>query len=67
MGLTRKAANELALKILARYEDHIADAPLGSEFQDCYDVRTSLPNEEYLELYRRVKAELATLGLVFPY
>jgi hypothetical protein len=67
MGLTRKAANELALMILARYEDHIADAPLGSEFQDCYDVGTSLPNEEYLELYRRVKAELAALGLVFPY
>jgi methylamine--corrinoid protein Co-methyltransferase len=67
MGLTRKAANELALKILARYEDHIADAPLGSEFQDCYDVKTSLPNEEYVGLYRRVRAELAALGLVFPY
>ena len=67
MNLSRKEANALLLTILARYEDRIADAPLGSEFQECYDARTSLPSQEYLDLYRRVKAELTALGLVFPY
>ena len=67
MRLSRKEANDLLMKILARYEDRIADAPLGSEFQECYDVRTSLPSQEYLDLYRRVKEQLATLGLQFPY
>ena len=67
MGLTRQAANDLLLKILARYEDQIPDAPLGSEFQECYDVRTSLPSQEYLDLYARVKDDLASMGFEFPY
>jgi methylamine--corrinoid protein Co-methyltransferase len=67
MKLTRQEANGLLLKILARYEDRIADAPLGSEFQECYDVATSLPRREYLDLYSRVRNELTALGLEFPY
>ncbi len=67
MNLSREEANALVLKILDKYEDRIADAPLGSEFQECYDVRTSLPRPDYSELYTRVKEELATLGLEFPY
>ena len=67
MNLSREEANALLLTILARYEDRIADAPLGSEFQECYDVRTSLPSREYLDLYARVRNELTALGLVFPY
>jgi len=67
MNLSREEANALLLKILARYEDRITDAPLGSEFQECYDVRTSLPSPQYSDLYMRVKEELAALGLEFPY
>lgn len=67
MGLTRQAANGLLLQILERYEEHIPDAPLGSEFQDCYDRRTTLPTPEYLELYKRVKNDLTGMGLEFPY
>ena len=61
------AANELLLKILAKYEDRIADGPLGSEFQECYDVARSVPTEEYLDLYARVKGGLRGKGLEFPY
>ncbi|MGB3903465.1 MAG: monomethylamine:corrinoid methyltransferase [Anaerolineae bacterium] len=61
------AANELLLKILAKYEDRIADAPLGSELQDCYDARRAVPTPEYLDLYARVKGDLTTMGLEFPY
>ena len=60
-------ANELVLKLLAKYEDQIADAPLGSEFQECYDVRKAVPTQEYLDLYARVKDGLAGMGLQFPY
>jgi methylamine--corrinoid protein Co-methyltransferase len=67
MNLSRGEANALLQKILARYEDQIADAPLGSEFQECYDVRRSLPSPQYCDLYMRVKEELAALGLEFPY
>jgi hypothetical protein len=67
MKLTREEANSILLGILERYEEQIADAPLGSEFQECYDVKTSLPSEEYRDLYQRVREELAALGLEFPY
>jgi methylamine--corrinoid protein Co-methyltransferase len=67
MKLTREEANSILLRILERYEEQIPDAPLGSEFQECYDVRTSLPKQEYRDLYQRVREELATLGLEFPY
>jgi methylamine--corrinoid protein Co-methyltransferase len=67
MRLTRSEANEVLLQILDRYEERIADAPLGSEFQDCYDVARGVPSEEYLQLYKQVKGELAGLGLRFPY
>ncbi len=67
MDLTRGAANELLPKILAKYEERIADAPLGSEFQECYDVAKAVPTHEYLDLYARVKEDLATTDLEFPY
>ncbi len=67
MKLTREAANELLLQILAKYEDQIADAPLGSEFRECYDAARSIPTPEYLDLYARVRRDLAGMGLEFPY
>jgi methylamine--corrinoid protein Co-methyltransferase len=67
MKLTRERANELALKLLAKYEGQIADAPLGSVFQECYDVAKAVPTQEYLDLYARIKDDLADMGLEFPY
>ncbi|TKJ29451.1 MAG: hypothetical protein CEE40_08575 [Chloroflexi bacterium B3_Chlor] len=67
MNLSREEANELVLKLLAKYEDRIADAPLGSEFQECYDVAKAAPTQEYLDLYARVRDDLAGKGFEFPY
>ena len=67
MKLTRERANELVLSLLAKYEDQIGDAPLGSLFQECYDVAKAVPTQEYLDLYARVKDNLAGMGLEFPY
>ncbi len=67
MELTRDGANELVQKILSKYEDRIADAPLGSEFQECYDVAKAVPTQEYLDLYARVKDDLGAMGIQFPY
>lgn len=67
MGLGREQANEIVLKLLAKYEDKIKDAPLGKEFQECYDIRKAVPTQEYLDLYKRVKEEVAGLGIEFPY
>ena len=65
--MTREQANELALKLLASYEDQAADAPMGSEYQECYDVSKAVPTQEHYDMYRKVKDELAQLGIEFPY
>ena len=66
-GMTREQANDLALRLLSKYEDNAADAPMGKEYPECYDVATALPTPEHFDLYRRVKDELAEMGIEFPY
>jgi hypothetical protein len=52
---------------LSKYEDNAADAPMGKEYPECYDVATALPTPEHFDMYRRVKDELAEMGIEFPY
>jgi methylamine---corrinoid protein Co-methyltransferase len=66
-GLTREEVNEIALRLLAAYEDQAADAPLGSEYQECYDVAKAVPTPEHLDMYRRIKDEIAGMGVSFMY
>ena len=66
-GMTREQANEVALKLLAQYEDQAADAPKGSEYQECYDVARAVPTQEHYDMYRKIKDELAQMGIEFPY
>lgn len=65
--MTRAQANEIVLKLLAKYEGQIADAPKGKPFQECYDARTARPMPWYLEMYQKVKGELAAMEIEFPY
>jgi methylamine--corrinoid protein Co-methyltransferase len=66
-GMAREQANELALKLLALYEDQAADAPMGSEYQECYDVAKAVPTQKHYDMYRQIKDELAQMGIAFPY
>ncbi|MHA2328343.1 MAG: monomethylamine:corrinoid methyltransferase [Candidatus Hodarchaeales archaeon] len=64
---SRGDANELALTLLKSYEEKIADAPLGKNFRECYDVQKVKPSAEYTNLYRKVRGELVDLGVPFIY
>jgi hypothetical protein len=66
-GLTRAEANEIAKRLLATYEDQAADAPIGSEYHECYDVAKAVPTQEHYDMYRRVKDEIADMGVEFPF
>jgi len=66
-GMARSQANVIAKKLLEKYEDRIADAPKGKPFQECYSVRTARPMPWYLDMYEKVKDELAAMGVEFPY
>ncbi len=64
-GLKRTDANDLVTKIVSKYEENLKNPPLGLTFQECYDLNTIKPSEEHVNVFTRVKKELADLGLKF--
>lgn len=67
MRMTREQANELVNRLLAKYEDRIPDAPVGLTFQEIYDVKKAVPKPEYQAQYDRIKEEIASMGVEFPF
>ncbi|HSR31516.1 MAG TPA: monomethylamine:corrinoid methyltransferase [Anaerolineae bacterium] len=62
-GMRAERANELVLQLLERYEAQVEQAPQGMRYQECHDLPTGKPTEEYLRLYDEVKEELAGMGI----
>jgi len=56
--LTRTRANTIVAALLDRYETKLGDAPLGQRFDQCYNLTTLQPTEEYLGLYRKCKSQI---------
>ena len=56
-------AEKSLLELLTEYEHNIANAPAGQLYQECYDVRTGKPGQEYVTLYGEVMDELRSMGL----
>lgn len=63
--INRQQANEMVIRLLEKYESQIERAPTGSRYQECYDVTTGKPGEDYVRLYAEVKEELARMGVPF--
>jgi len=63
--INRQQANEMVIRLLEKYESQIERAPTGSRYQECYDVTTGKPGEDYVRLYAEVKEELARMGIPF--
>jgi methylamine--corrinoid protein Co-methyltransferase len=64
-GITRKKANEIVKKILGEYESRIPEAPKGKRFDECYDLKTIRPTQEYLDVYDRGKETLTKFGIEY--
>ncbi len=64
-GLTRAQANEIVKTLIPKYKEQLAHPPKGKTFQECYDWDSIQPCQEYVELYGRIKSELAGYGLNF--
>ena len=62
-GMKRSDANELARKLLAKYESKLAAAPLGKSLYECWDADARRPSKEYRTVIRKYKAEMADLGV----
>ena len=58
-------ANEIAQKLLSEYENDIEHAPKGKRYQECYDVNTGKPYDEYVVLFNKMKESLVKIGIPF--
>ena len=66
-GMTRKQANDIANVLIPKYENVLLNPPSGKRFQDCYDLKTLEPTEEWNGIYLKVKGELIDLGVPLCY
>ncbi|MFX0204863.1 MAG: monomethylamine:corrinoid methyltransferase [Candidatus Hodarchaeota archaeon] len=62
-GWKRTNANELLNNLVSKYEKNLGNPPIGRTFQECYDLKTVKPSDEYNSIYKQVKKELIELGL----
>ncbi|MCL7452956.1 MAG: monomethylamine:corrinoid methyltransferase [Anaerolineae bacterium] len=66
-GVQAEQANEWVNRLLEQYEAGTDDAPQGKRYQECYDVKTRKPSEDYVRLHDEVKEELAGMGIPFQF
>jgi methylamine--corrinoid protein Co-methyltransferase len=64
-GVEISEVNVILNKLVALYEKNYASAPAGKTFQECYDVKTVTPTDEYMQVYDGARKKLEDLGLVF--
>jgi methylamine--corrinoid protein Co-methyltransferase len=64
-GVEISEINVILDKLVALYEKNYASAPAGKTFQECYDVKTVTPTDEYMQVYAGARKKLEDLGLVF--
>jgi methylamine--corrinoid protein Co-methyltransferase len=64
LSLSLQEANELALRLLERYEaTHMQGAPDGKPFSEIYDTESLEPSDEWLGHYSKVCQGLQAMGL----
>jgi len=63
--LDRDQASEIVAKLVELYVPRLETAPTGSIYQQCFDVITGKPSDEYLLLYDEVVEELAGMDIPF--
>lgn len=63
--MTPEGANQLVLKLFEKYKDGFENPNYGLPFNEVYDTHTIVPKPEWLEIYKRVKDEVAGMGLEF--
>jgi hypothetical protein len=62
IGVTRKEANQIVLKLVEGYEKRIPEAPIGKMFHDCYAMDRIRPTDEYESLFAKKKKDWKELG-----
>lgn len=66
-GMTREQANEIVNRLLSKYEAKIPVDNYGVPFQEAYDVLKCAPKPAYLDLFYKVKEDIASMGVNYLY
>ncbi|MCR4892188.1 MAG: monomethylamine:corrinoid methyltransferase [Lachnospiraceae bacterium] len=64
-GMDTHEVNLLLDKLIGLYEKDYKTAPTGKKFQECYDVKTLTPSDEYVKVYDEAVKVLTDLGLTY--
>jgi methylamine--corrinoid protein Co-methyltransferase len=62
-GLTRRQANEVAKKLLPKYESTLDKAPVGKSYCECFNLAAAKPTDEYQAFVAKIKKELKAVGI----
>lgn len=62
-GMKIPEVNKILNKIVSDYEKNYVNPPAGKTFQECYDVKTIKPTEEYIQVYNKAVKSLKDYGL----
>lgn len=62
-GMKVDEVNKILEKLVSGYEKNYAKAPKGKSFQECYNVKTVTPTDEYIKVYDKAVKTLQGLGL----
>ena len=54
-GIGSQKGNKMINGLFALYEQDLPNAPKGKVFEECYDLKTIKPTQEYSDLYMRTK------------
>ncbi|MCL2711687.1 MAG: monomethylamine:corrinoid methyltransferase [Methanomassiliicoccaceae archaeon] len=66
-GMKVTEVNHILDIIIPMYSEGFPQPPKGKRFQDCYDLRTVTPSEEYLGIYDKTILSLKEIGLDIRY
>ncbi len=62
-GMKRSDANEMANRLLKKYEGKLSSPPLGKTLQECWNASKRRPSKEYAALIRKYKKDMASVGV----
>ena len=64
-GVETEKVNAMLDKLVGLYEKDFKTAPKGKTFQECYDVATLSPTDEYIEVFDGAIKTMEGLGIEF--
>ena len=64
-GVETEKVNAMLDKLVSLYENKFKEAPKGKTFQECYDVNTLSPSDEYLQVFDNALKNMEKIGFEF--